>query len=169
MGKGTLCYKDGSARFIGSFHRQENGTVDYIEGILFFETGKPWMEGTFQRGGLRRGKQYYPSGKLMFSGEYNDRERGRYYGPPYPVSGTLYDEAGKVLYQGHIPHKGNGSLAYPYIPLPDGKEMPVKGITGNHAVYRKRQAEQTADPGRLPAYQEHSDTAAEASRDRMEG
>lgn len=128
MTEGILLYENGSVRFDGEYEVLEDGTEKYIKGSLYREDGTLWMQGRFQRGGLRSGKQYYPNGQLMFSGEYNDRERGSYYGPPYPVRGTLYDEEGKVLYDGRIPKTSSGSLGYPYIRLPDGSLRSVEGI-----------------------------------------
>lgn len=128
---GTLYYKDGAVRFVGEYIINQDGQKSYIRGQVYFHSGILWMEGEFQRGGLRKGNEYYPSGQLMFSGEYNDRETGSYYGPPYPLCGKFYTEDGTLVYNGKVQRVSHGSLGYPYIRLPNG-DMPVKGIDDRH-------------------------------------
>lgn len=45
---GTLFYKNGAVRFTGTYEELEDGTERYIEGSLYREDGKTWMEGIFQ-------------------------------------------------------------------------------------------------------------------------
>jgi len=154
---GTLFYKNGAVRFTGIYEELEDGTERYIEGSLYREDGKLWMEGTFQSASLLRGKEYYPNGQLMFDGEYTNGKPHSYYGPPYPLNGVLYDEAGNTLYTGHIPAGSKGGVGYPHILLPDGSFKPVPGLPSSHAGWDEKQKEyfrKTADFGRLPTFEE---------------
>lgn len=90
-------------------------------GYEYYEDGMVKYEGILQRGGLYEGKYYYPSGRLKFVGRYNDREiNGGYYGPPYPINGTYYSEAGEILYRGRFEIRHEGGVGYPKVILPEG-------------------------------------------------
>lgn len=125
-----LFYASGNLRYEGTyipdFYVQSTHTERYLEGTLFYEDGTVRQRGRFQRGGLREGDEYYPDGKLMFTGRYNDREKGDYYGPPYPEYGQFYDEDGNLVYNGKVRIGRSGGLAYPHVVLPDGRIVHLK-------------------------------------------
>ena len=118
---GRLYYESGALRYEGSYIPDTgSGYERYLEGTQYYEDGRIWRTGRFQRGGLKEGREYYPSGQLMFEGSYNDRETGQYYGPPYPVSGKFYLEDGTLLYDGRVRVARLGGVGYPHVVLPDG-------------------------------------------------
>lgn len=131
MKTGTLHYPNGQVRFVG---RYDDTKLDpdgqpyiFFAGVKFREDGTLWCEGIFQHGGLYYGRLFYPSGKLKFIGQFNDkhgaitgRKTESYYGPSYPVEGTFYAEDGSVLYQGAFKIQKQGSVGYPKVIVPEG-------------------------------------------------
>ena len=128
MKVGELFYPTGERRFIGSYEEAENGEPYILRaGVTFYKDGTVREEGIFQWGGLYYGRLYYPSGKLKFEGQFNDKHgvfTGKrpegYYGPSYPVEGTFYGEDGTVIYRGKFRISKKGSLGYPRVEYPEG-------------------------------------------------
>ena len=89
-------------------------------GICYYKSGIKYREGQFQRGGLLEGKEYYRSGELKFEGQYNYRETGNYYGPPYPVNGKFYDKDGDLIYKGDFKIGHRINVGYPVVLFPEG-------------------------------------------------
>lgn len=112
-------YKSGSVYRKKVPYKPINGFSKYL-GYEYYEDGNIKYEGILQRGGLYEGKYYYPSGNLKFVGRYNEREKGGYYGPPYPVYGEYYAETGELLYKGRFEIRSVGSLRYPVVIKPEG-------------------------------------------------
>ena len=122
---GKLFYESGALRYEGSYiagvYEHSSHSEYYLEGTLYYESGQIWRVGCFQAGGLRNGREYYPSGQLMFEGKYNDKVTGSYYGPAYPLIGKFYLEDGTLLYDGNVRVTHRGSVAYPYVVIPGGE------------------------------------------------
>lgn len=94
-------------------------------GLGYHQNGRLIRIGFFQRGGLRRGIEFYPSGKLMFIGRYNDRDHSReYYGPPYPERGLFFTKDGNLLYHGKVKVGFKGNAGWPYVAAP--KDVSLK-------------------------------------------
>lgn len=131
MKTGMLYYPNGQLRFVG---RYDDTKLDadgqpyvFFAGVKFREDGTLWCEGIFQHGGLYYGRLFYPSGKLKFIGQFNDKHGAitgcqpeGYYGPSHPVNGTFYAEDGSVLYQGTFQIQKQGSIGYPKVVVPEG-------------------------------------------------
>lgn len=131
MAIGTLYYPSGQVHFIGRYDETKIDSTGQCYGLLagieFRENGTLWREGIFQWGGLYYGRLFYPSGKLKFIGQFNDKhgtitgcKPEGYYGPSYPVEGTFYAEDGSVLYQGAFRIRKQGSIGYPKVTVPEG-------------------------------------------------
>lgn len=126
-----LFYPSGRLRYEGTYipdyYEKSTHLELYLEGTLYYENGNIWKRGKFQSGGLLEGEEYYPDGKLMFQGMYNDRSKGvSYYGPSYPLYGLFYDEQGNLVYNGKVRIGKSGNLAYPHVVLPDGRIVHLK-------------------------------------------
>ena len=130
MKSGSLFYPSGALFFIGRYDEATIGDdgIPYrlYAGTIFYEDGTPYQEGLFQWGGLYCGRIFYPSGKVKFVGQFNDKhgeitgcEPEHYYGPSYPVEGTFYAEDGTVLYSGKFKVVKQGSLGYPKVIVPE--------------------------------------------------
>lgn len=131
MKVGEVYYPTGELRFVG---RYDDTALDsdgypykFFAGVEFYKDGTVYREGIFQHGGLYYGRIFYPSGKLKFIGQFNDKHgtiTGKrtvgYYGPSYPTEGTFYAEDGTILYQGRFTIRKNGSIMYPQVVVPEG-------------------------------------------------
>ena len=131
MATGTLYYPSGQIRFIGRYDETKIDSSGqcyaFLAGVEFREDGSLRQEGIFQWGGLYYGRLFYPSGKLKFIGQFNDKHgtitncrADDYYGPSYPVEGTFYAEDGAILYRGKFTVRKRGSLGYPQVIVPEG-------------------------------------------------
>ena len=131
MRAGTLYYPSGVIYFVGTYDETtiHENRLPYrlCAGTKFYEDGTPHQEGLFQWGGLYCGRVFYPSGKVKFVGQFNDKhgeitgcEAEDYYGPSYPVDGTFFAEDGSVLYKGRFKIRKLGSLGYPRVIFPEG-------------------------------------------------
>ena len=112
-------FSSGAVRSVAVQWEEINGYPKSL-GFIFYETGELRGAGILQRGGLYQGKEFYQSGRLKFVGQYNERETGEYYGPPYPVEGKFYSEDGKLLYDGRFHIGKQGGVGYPRVILPEG-------------------------------------------------
>ena len=125
---GELYYPTGELWFVGRYEENPGGEIYRLHaGVEFYKDGTVYREGIFQWGGLYYGRVFYPSGKLKFLGQFNDKHGTitgnppqHYYGPSYPVSGTFYAEDGSVLFQGEFQVRHQGSLGYPQVVVPEG-------------------------------------------------
>ena len=128
---GQLYYPTGELYFVGRYDESSimNDGLPYrlYAGIKFYKDGTVYREGIFQWGGLYYGREYYPSGKLKFLGQFNDKhgeitggKPENYYGPSYPVKGIFYGEGGEILYKGDFTVCKRGSLGYPQVVIPEG-------------------------------------------------
>ena len=84
-------------------------------GRSYFSNGKVYQEGDFYIKGLIKGKEYYPSGNLRFTGSY---KINRAYGPNYPVMGKCYDMNGHLYFEGQI-QCSFGGVGYPSVTWPE--------------------------------------------------
>ncbi|MCD8369119.1 MAG: hypothetical protein LUC94_02085 [Clostridiales bacterium] len=148
---GKVFYDTGELFFEGSYYDdawkylEPWRPLDLIEGIVYYKNGKKYREGSFQRGGLLVGKEYYESGVLKFEGVFNDKygthsytidgilinEQGQitkkgeitiprnYYGPPYPIEGKFYSEDGTLIHEGEFKVVHTGSLGWPKVVIPE--------------------------------------------------
>lgn len=107
-------YKDGILYRKYVSYKSINGFPKML-GYQYYTGGTVKFEGILQRGGLYEGRYYYPDGKLKFEGRCNERERGGYYGPPYPVSGAYYGEDGELLYKGKFMVNHVGGVGWPMV------------------------------------------------------
>ena len=130
MKAGNLYYPSGALLFVGSYDETSIGDDGiphrFYAGIEFYEDGTPHREGLFQLGGLYCGRIFYPSGKVKFVGQFNDKHGeftgGKpecYYGPSYPVEGIFYSEDGAVLYSGKFRVRKQGNVGYPKVVVPE--------------------------------------------------
>lgn len=129
MKTGKLYYPSGALYFVGRYDETSIGAdgLPYrlYAGTQFYKDGTPYQEGLFQWGGLYCGRIFYPSGKVKFVGQFNDKHGAitgsnaeDYYGPSYPVAGTFFSEDGAVLYEGPFTIIKIGSLGYPKVIIP---------------------------------------------------
>ena len=126
-----MYYPTGELYFVG---RYDETALDahgmpykLYAGVMFYKDGTIYKEGIFQWGGLYYGRLFYPSGKLKFVGQFNDKhgtitgkQTAGYYGPSYPVEGIFYAEDGTILYNGKFTVRQLGSLGYPQVVFPEG-------------------------------------------------
>lgn len=118
-----LYYDTGELRYEGycKAHAKGNFIHPAGEGIEYYKDGTIFREGVFQRGGLLKGKEYYPNGKLKFDGQFNCRQTEEgYYGPSYPVHGKFYTPDGALDFEGDFKIEKRGSIGYPVIVKPEG-------------------------------------------------
>lgn len=131
MKVGELYYPTGELRFVGRYDEtaidSDGDPYKLYAGVEFYKDGTVYREGIFQWGGLYYGRIFYPSGKLKFIGQFNDKhgtitgkEAESYYGPSYPKEGTFYAEDGTILYQGKFQIEKKGSIRYPRVVVPEG-------------------------------------------------
>ncbi|WP_296803499.1 CDC27 family protein [uncultured Methanobrevibacter sp.] len=88
----------------------------YGFGKAYFEDGTLYREGIFDLKGIAQGREYYPSGRLRFEGEWS-LTRG--YGPNAPFNGNAYDEGGNLIFSGQFEIK-RGGVGWPMIQKPKG-------------------------------------------------
>ena len=103
----------------------EGLTLDYSPygfGKAYFANGKLYREGIFDIKGIVQGKEYYPSGRLRFEGQWC-LTRG--YGPNAPCEGDAYDENGNLIYSGKFEIK-RGGVGWPMIQKPKGFALEQK-------------------------------------------
>ena len=131
MKAGILYYPSGEIRFVGSYDEtaldETNTPYKLHAGVEFRKDGTIYREGIFQWGGLYCGRLFYPSGKLKFQGQFNDKHGAftgkpaeHYYGPAYPTDGIFYAEDGSIIYQGPFKVMHRGSLGFPKVVIPEG-------------------------------------------------
>ena len=131
MKVGEVYYPTGERYFVGRYDETalDSDGMPYklYAGVRFYKDGTVYQEGIFQWGGLYYGRMFYPSGKLKFIGQFNDKHgtiTGKqtvgYYGPSYPVEATFYSEDGEILYQGKFQIQKQGSIGYPKVIVPEG-------------------------------------------------
>ena len=101
MKTGQIYYPTGELYFIGRYDentiREDGIPYRLYAGVQFYRNGNVHMEGIFQWGGLFYGRLFYPSGKLKFIGQFNEKhgeitgaQPEDYYGPTYPLEGIYY-------------------------------------------------------------------------------
>ena len=128
---GEAFYPSGERYFVGRYDEtaldDEGMPYKLYAGVRFYKDGTVYQEGIFQWGGLYYGRMFYPSGKLKFIGQFNDKHgtiTGKrvegYYGPSYPVEGTFYSEDGEILYRGEFTIRKQGCIGYPVVIIPEG-------------------------------------------------
>ena len=103
----------------------EGYTLDnapYGFGTAYFENGSIYREGIFDIKGIVQGKEYYPSGRLRFEGQWVLTGG---YGPNAPYNGNAYDEDGKLIYSGKFEIK-RGGVGWPMILNPKGFPLEQK-------------------------------------------
>lgn len=94
----------------------------YGFGKAYFSNGNVYREGIFDIKGIVQGREYYPSGRLRFEGEWC-LTRG--YGPNAPCEGDAYSEDGKLIYFGKFEIK-RGGVGWPMIQKPKGFPLEQK-------------------------------------------
>lgn len=94
----------------------------YGFGKAYFADGRIYREGIFDIKGIVQGKEYYPSGRLRFEGQWC-LTRG--YGPNAPCNGNAYDENGELIYSGKFEIK-RGGVGWPMIQKPKGFPLEQK-------------------------------------------
>ena len=131
MKTGQIYYPTGELYFIGRYDentiREDGIPYRLYAGVQFYRNGNVHMEGVFQWGGLFYGRLFYPSGKLKFIGQFNEKhgeitgvQPEDYYGPTYPLEGIYYSENGEILYQGKFTICKRGNAGWPVVVEPEG-------------------------------------------------
>ena len=103
----------------------EGYTLDnapYGFGKAYFANGNLYREGIFDRKGIVQGKEYYPSGRLRFEGQWCLTGG---YGPNAPCNGNAYGEDGELIYSGKFEIK-RGGVGWPMIQKPKGFPLEQK-------------------------------------------
>lgn len=85
-------------------------------GTAYFENGKVYREGVFDIKGISQGREYYPSGRLRFEGQW---ALNHGYGPNAPKFGKFYSQDGDLLFSGKFKVK-KGGVGWPMIQEPKG-------------------------------------------------
>ncbi len=94
----------------------------YGFGIAYFANGQIYREGIFDIKGIVQGKEYYPSGRLRFEGQWSLTGG---YGPNAPYDGNAYSEEGELIYSGKFEIK-RGGVGWPMILNPKGFPLEQK-------------------------------------------
>ncbi len=103
----------------------EGLTLDYSPygfGKAYFANGKLYRDGIFDIKGIVQGKEYYPSGRLRFEGQWCLTGG---YGPNAPCEGDAYNENGELIYSGKFEIK-RGGVGWPMIQKPKGFALEQK-------------------------------------------
>ncbi|WP_298500827.1 hypothetical protein [uncultured Methanobrevibacter sp.] len=103
----------------------EGYTLNYSPygfGKAYFADGTLYREGIFDIKGIVQGKEYYPSGRLRFEGQW---ALTRGYGPNAPWNGNAYSENGEMIYSGKFEIK-RGGVGWPMIQNPKGFPLEQK-------------------------------------------
>ena len=103
----------------------EGYTLNYSPygfGKAYFANGNLYREGIFDIKGIVQGKEYYPSGRLRFEGQW---ALTRGYGPNAPWNGNAYGENGELIYSGKFEIK-RGGVGWPMIHNPKGFPLEQK-------------------------------------------
>ncbi|MGH4117930.1 hypothetical protein [Clostridium sp.] len=108
-----IFYLTGELKFEGftKYSANVKELVPSGQGVKYFINGQKHMEGCFNDWFIETGTEYYWNGNIKFIGEYNKGPRN-YYGPRYFILGRLFDESGKLWYEGTFKFRRSG-VGYP--------------------------------------------------------